>query len=329
MSDFLSAGLMAGAKVLGSGIAGSLFGGSGQSSGSRRRQARRNQRAVLQQMRIGNRLDINAQKEVFDDRIDRGLQLGLTPVELFGGSAAGPGGGTTGSGATLGNSMSQQQQQAAELAQQDRLQMQTLGAQITADLQKTKMQTDAQKDVAQIQAGEQRHQTDTQAKTAAVVNQIRQGELDLSTRQFEENTLQLLAMQQEKQPHEVKKLINEAATSLPEWQRSQKLLQMGVSNSVNTMLQKRFGIDITDESQMKNLSTEKFRNILSVFMAADSNLYTELAGFFAAQGEDQFGLDPVLGSDFNVQDNGTSSLGNVIRGNSTRAKKGGPAAIRR
>lgn len=296
-----------------------------QSGGSRRRQARRNQQAILQQMRVGNQLDLDNQKSMFNYRMQQGTEMGLTPVELFGSPASGAGGGTTGSGATLGNNASQQQMQNNQLQQQQALQDQQIAANTFTALAQTKMQTDAQKDVAETQAGATTGAADIHASVQAVANSIRQGELDLSTRVFEESTLVMIGMAQEKHPQEVKKLINEAATSLPEWQRAQTLLGMGVDNSINTMLQKRFGIDITDSSQMKNLSTEKFRNILSVFIAADSSLYKQLAGFFAAQGEDQFNLDPVLGSDYDINKNDASTLGNVIRG---RSKKGGPAAIR-
>ena len=47
---------------------------------------------------LGNRLDLANQQKMFDYRIRKGQEAGMTPYEMYMGPAAGAGGGTTGSG---------------------------------------------------------------------------------------------------------------------------------------------------------------------------------------------------------------------------------------
>ena len=235
---------------------------------------------------LGNQLDIANQKEIFDYRISQGLEAGMTPFEMYSGPAAGAGGGTTGSGQTLGNAQSQAAVTNAQLKQQAKDKDKD---RYTA-LAQTAMQTEAQKDVAEIGAGATTGAATITAETneriAEVVNNLREREL-------EEVAIKRVANETGIAEAQIKKLLNEAKFT-PEFKREITKMTMGVSNSVNLMLQKRFGVDVTSEKEMQKLSDKQMRNVLHVFMAADSNLYTEIAGLLgAASGEDEFNLDPI------------------------------------
>ena len=285
-------------RALGGGLAsvglGSAF---GQSDGARKREARRERNAMFQQnydmMIQGNAHDLKNQQKMFDFRYNRMQQAGLTNVEIFGSPASGAGGGTTGSAAMLGNAGASQ----ASSIRQAEVQSREAEKDRMAGIVQTAMQTQAQKDVAEIGAGATTDaatiSADANERIAGIVNEMAQKNLDLNTREFEEYMLQKLQIEQNVSKAEVKKLLNEASFT-PEFKREITKMTMGVSNSVNLMLQKRFGIDVTSESDMQRLTPQQMKNVLHVFMAADSNLYTEIAGILgAASGKDDFNLDPI------------------------------------
>ena len=281
-------------KALGGGAAafglGSLF---GPSKGSQKRAARKERNFYANQSRelmtLGNEQDLANQKAMFDFRMSRARGAGLTNVEAFGSPASGAGGGTTGSGAMLGNMASTQEasMRQARLAQSENEKDRQ------ASIVQTAMQTQTQKDVAQIGAGATVESatisSEANERIAKMVN-------ELNTRELEEVALKRVANETGVAEAQVKKLLNEADFT-PEFKRELTKMTMGVSNSVNLMLQKRFGVDVSSEADMQRLSDEEMKNVLHVFMAADSRLYTEIAGILgAASGDKDFNLDPI-GSD--------------------------------
>ena len=241
----------------------------GQSSGSRRRDARRNQAAILQQMKVGNQLDLDNQKAMFNYRMQQGADMGLTPVELFGSPASGSGGGTSGSGATLGNSMNQQQMQASQLDQQFQQQMQTLGVQAATSLEQTKMQTDAQRDVAKIQSGDTRRGQDINQEIAQQTLALKREELQNTVRQ----TTALIG----KTAAETRKVINEVATSDAKFVTAMKQLSMGPANLLVELTLRHHGIALSDESFTK-LPETKRQEILDQLLALSSTAYVEGQG---------------------------------------------------
>ena len=278
-------------KALGGGAAafglGKLF---GPSEGSQKRAARKERNFYANQSRelmtLGNEQDLANQKAMFDFRMSRARGAGLTNVEAFGSPASGAGGGTTGSGAMLGNMASTQEasMRQARVAQSENEKDRQ------AQIVQTAMQTESQQKVAETQAGGTVESATISAETneriAIMVNK-------LNTRELEEVALKRVANETGVAAAQVKKLLNEARFT-PEFKREITKMTMGVSNSVNMMLQKRFGVDVTSEADMQRLSDEQMKNVLHVFMAADSRLYTEIAGILgAASGEKDFNLDPI------------------------------------
>ena len=235
----------------------------GQSSGSRRRQARRNQEAILQQMKVGNQLDLDNQKSMFNYRMQQGAEMGLTPVELFGSPASGSGGGTTGSGSTLGNSMSQQQMQGQQLDQQFQQQMQTLGVQAATQLEQTQMQTDAQRDVAEIQAGVQERGQDIQAMIA-------NNKLELDRRQLEEIAIPDLQNKTNLNAEQIKVAINEAANTDPAWVRKKTVMQLGVDNGIQNLILGKLNLDLTNPEQIQSLTDQQYSDALTALLSASS-----------------------------------------------------------
>jgi hypothetical protein len=215
------------------------------------------------------------------DRYDwrQAKKRGLTPQEFYGSPAAG-GSATSGGASVLGNSADKAsilaKQQGGEAAQRalDR----------KTSLEQTRMTTEAQKAVAEISANAQLGSAGVSAEAskyaADIQKKIADGKLNLATREFEEYVLPLAALNLDKTKEEIKKVINEVATSTPEFQRSMKLLSMGVDNTIQTALLQRYGVDITSKKDMARLSTQQFKNILGTLMAAGSHMNRELQGLF-------------------------------------------------
>ena len=254
--------------AIGGGIAGALF---GQSSGSRKREMRRANRYTTQQMQLGNQMDLANQKDMFNYRMDYGRNRGLTDYELFMGPAAGAGGGTSGSGQTLGNAASQQAVSQAQLKQQNDNQIRQLGIQAATGLQQTKMQTDAQKEVAKIQAGVSERGQDIQKEVADNV-------LSLNTRELNDVKIPQAAAQLNLSRQQLKTEINKTATSSEKFQKEMKQLSMGPANLLVELTMRDKGISLADDSFMK-LSEEQRQEILTELLAMASTLYVEASGF--------------------------------------------------
>ena len=241
--------------VLGSGIGGS------KGVGMFKRQAQ-HQKDMLQ---LGNTLDMQNQRSMFDYRIQRGMDEGLTPFEMFLGPAGGAGGGTSGSGAVLGNTAMHQ-----EMMKRDQ-QNNVINKQLAVDLLKTKMQTDAQKDVAGITAGASRYQTD-------VMSAIQAGTLKLNKDRYDNIDLPQAASKLNLTRAQTEKALNEMVTSSAEFQEHMKRLSMGVDNMVVEYVQNMYGFKVTDKQSIQALGKQKQKEILSLLIGLGSTLQKEVSG---------------------------------------------------
>lgn len=285
-----TAGLESGAAT----GAGALVGGVlGKSDGAIKRRAReqywrqvdlgkRSYKRTRNAMKLGNQLDMQNQKEMYDYRIQSGLDAGMTPYEMYvGSSAGGAGGGTTGSGATLGNAASQQGMQAAEAQNQlymQRQQQEYDRESRTADrmtqLMMTKMQTDTQKDVANINAGTQQRGQDIQKEIADNV-------LSLNQRELEDVKIPQAAAAVNLSKQQLQTEINKTATSSAKFQTAMKQLSMGPANLLVELTLRDEGISLNDDSFQK-LSDKDRKRILDKLVALSSSVYIETSGVTSA-----------------------------------------------
>lgn len=266
---------------IGSAIGGA-FGGSlgnklfGPSRGRQKRDARKAQENTLQQVRLGNDLDLRNQKQMFDYRINQGTEAGMTPYEMFMGPAAGAGGGTTGSGNTLGNAANSQSIAMEQRQQDNRLRMQQMGMQAGTQLATANIQADAQRDVAKISAGVTERGQD-------VNKQIADNILALDKQRLQNETKKVAA-QVKVSEQELLYKINQTATSDPKFMTAMKQLSMGPANLLVELTLRHHGIQLSDQSFM-NMSHAQRVEILQELTALASNAYVEGKGV-AALGSD-------------------------------------------
>ena len=287
LGDFVKKGIgSALGSSIGGGIGGAIVGNIfGQSDGSRRRENRRNQADILEQITLGNQQDIENQKAMFDHRLNAGFSRGLTPQEMFGSPAAGSGGGTTGSGATLGNQASAQSIASKQLRQQQEMQYQTLGVQAATQLMQTEMQTDAQRDVAKIGAGATVESAEISAAVQQARNLIEQGRLDLDTRNYEEVTLKAAAENLKLTKQQTLKATNEVATSNPKFIRAMKILTMSAENLIATVMVNGQPVDVTDPQQLSKMTVAQKSKLLNGLIAMSSHSFRESSGIGAKASE--------------------------------------------
>ena len=242
------------------GLAGSLLG-----NRSNERIANQGYQNSIDAVRLGNNMDLRNQRLMYDHRITRMKEYGLTPVEMFGSPASGPGGGTTGSGATLGNAASQQS--AARMQNDQNMKNALLGAGI--ELQKTKMQTDAQKEVANTQAGTAMRGQDINLHVAKQTLNLRRSELANKVRETEA----LIG----KTRQETERIKHEVLTSDPKFVMLMKQWQMGPANMLVQLAMDHHGISFQDEN-FKNMSYEERERIIDDILAMSSLVGRESAG---------------------------------------------------
>ena len=243
-------------SVFGSSLGNKLF---GKSEGSQKRERRREQAYGLEQIKLGNQMDLANQKEMFDYRINAATDAGLTNVEAFGSPAAGAGGGTTGSGNTLGNMASSQAVADRQMDQQREAMYLKAGT----DLAATHMQTQAQRDVADIQA-------DTADKDRTTRELIAGNQLALDTRQLQEIAIPDLANKTGLNEQQIKVAINEAANTDPAWVRKKTVMQLGVDNGIQNLILGRLNLDLTNPDQIANLTDEQYNDALTALLSAAS-----------------------------------------------------------
>jgi len=213
------------------------------------------------------------------DRYDwrQAKDRGLTPQEFYGSSAAGNSA-SSGAVSTLGNQLAQAKQaqyqgfgNAVQTAAS-----QAVPVKVAQINQQTALGT------ARIQAGQSglntQMTTSTQYAIAEMRNRIDQGKLDLSNKEFNSVSAPAAAQALKISAQEFKLKVNEVANTQPAWVREKTLLNMGVDNTIQTLILKRTGYDITKQSDVKSMSPSAYKKILTSLLAAKSSTSTGAAG---------------------------------------------------
>ena len=262
---------------------------------------RQGQENAIAQLVRGNQEDMYNQRAMYMFRINQGLQAGMTPYEMYMGPAAGAGGGTTGSGSTLGNAANQRTTAAMQLqadlankaadrqAMLRQTQMQVAGQQAAsrnqligtlgsaalstgANIFGSKTAAEATKDAAETSAGASRYQADIQ-------KQIAENRLQLDQKTFDQVTVPGAAAQIGKTEQETRKLINEIATTEPEFVVQMKKWSMGVDNMMVEYFMKEYDINIMgSQKEYLKIPKKKRADFLAAVMAYQSHIAKETKG---------------------------------------------------
>ena len=208
----------------------------------------------------GANIDMRTFKRQHKFKYKFGRRKGLNAFELLGDGSGMGGAPSTAATGVLGN-------QAGAAA----LQREQLNQQIGLELAKTKMQTDAQRDVAEIGAGASRYGTDVKA-------QIDQQKVDLASREFQEIALKESAKNLRLKEEQIQKAIHEVVTSEPKFVLRKILLNMGTENSIQTLVLNRRKVDITDPKSVQNLSQDEYNALYTALLGAQSHVQKEVHG---------------------------------------------------
>jgi hypothetical protein len=264
-------------EFLGNGFGGDMVrmafaGGASKTQGkwNRRLVRRENELArnhSIDMVKLGNELDMANQKEMFDYRIQQGIDSGLTPFEMFLGPAGGAGGGTTGSGNTLGNQPAQLAANATQAANA-RMQAQT-------QLGTAMIQANAQRDVAKTQA---EATTGAATITSDVQKSIAEARLGFDNKVFRESTLPQASANIGLTKQQTLKVANEVITSSPKFVKMLTLMKMGSENILATMVAHGLPIDITNENQVKNMTEEQREEVMTAILSLLSQTRKETEG---------------------------------------------------
>ena len=201
--------------------------------------------------RAGHRLDNKYYLRRMKKSWTFAKSIGLTPQEFFGSGASNPGG-PSGAGQVLGN-MANQSGQATAAAVQAELDRQT-------DLEKTRIQTDAQKDVAKIQTGQQ------------------QRDLDQRIKEYTEVTLPKAAAELKVRAADLAVRINEIATSDKSFVKWKLLNQMGTENMRATSIMYKHGLEDLSLDTVNELSEQEYKALMAELLAAGSVVNREVKG---------------------------------------------------
>ena len=267
--------------VLGTGIDVGINKLFGESSGSRKRRARKQVQAAYDTSRnlaeYGAQLDLGNQKKMLDFRVMRGLEAGLTPHEVWGAGVGAAGGGSGSTGGTLGNGGQQAIAAAAQQQNQDRIAQREGMANRKTQLLQTAMQTEAQKYAADRQAGATERGQDINERIADNIFSLNQRELN-------EIKIPQAAEQLNLTKQQVQTEINRTATSSERFQTAMKQLSMGPANLLVELTMRHHGISLADDSFTK-LSESQRKKILDELIAMASTAFIEGKGT-AALGKD-------------------------------------------
>jgi hypothetical protein len=262
---------------LGNGLGGDMLkmafaGGASKTQGKWNRRLVKSENALarthsIDMVKLGNELDMANQKEMFDYRIQQGREAGLTPFEMFLGPAGGAGGGTTGSGTTLGNQPAQLAANSIQ-ASNARLQAQT-------QLGTAMIQAQAQRDVAKTHADAT---TGAATITSDVQKAIAEARLGFDNKVFKESTLPQASANIGLTEQQTLKVANEVITSTPKFVKMVTLMKMGSENILATMVSNGLPIDITDPNQVKNMSEEQREQVMTAILSLLSQTRKETEG---------------------------------------------------
>ena len=185
----------------------------------------------------------------------RGVDRGLTPQEYYGSPAPGAGGPSGSTGATLGRNrdVDKQNMQQAAIA-----------------LQQTKMQTDAQRDVARIQTDAVKRGQDFNYDIASQTLNLDRARLEIERNKA--------AASIGKTNKEVDLLVNQVATSKPKFVLLMKQLSMGPLNLLTELTMRHHGISLSDDS-FQRMQPDQRQEILNEIIALSSKLRIEQSGF--------------------------------------------------
>ena len=265
---------------------------------------------TMAQVKLGNQMDMSNQKEMFDYRINSGLEHGMTPYEMFMGPAAGAGGGTSGSGNTLGNQYSQQAGAVRQQHMQNQIMSRENALNRQNDLTKEIVKAQTSKDVAQIQAGVTERGQDIQ-------QQIATDQLELSRTEVHAK-LTRIATQNAVDVKQIEKLVNDIATSHPDFVTQMKQLDMGVENMLVEYYSRHHGINLYDKASFMSLPKSKREALIAEMLALTSNTYREGRGA-GALGSDAvdagFDLSDLFGGDSHEPIEMTKGAKRAIMGN--------------
>jgi hypothetical protein len=313
-SDPVTAALISSGTSLGLGAMGA---GASKTQGqwNRRLIRKENQLAREHQLglvTLGNEMDMANQKEMFDYRIQQGKAAGMTDYEMFMGPAAGAGGGTTGSGNTLGNQPAQLAANAvaganARMAAQTAVTQSMINA--GTEIQKAKIGADAQKYSADQSSGATTQAAETSA-AASMYNSDVQSKIAANQLKFNEKRYRTIDLPQAQMnlkisKEQLAKAINEAATSEPTFQIYMQKLRMGLDNQISEYVQGAFGFDVTKPKTFPR-DFQKRKELLGFLIAIQSGTLRNAEGLKALLGQAQ---DSSMGFVENAINNFT--LGNV------------------
>ncbi len=228
-------------------------------------------------VRLGHAEDTRSFKERDIYSWNQAKARGLTPQEYYGSSASG-GSSSSGGANVLGNSQDKQRQLQSQQAQEvnerqkDRL----------TSIAQTKMQTDTQKTVAEIQSGTTKRGQDisstTQKYTSNLQNDIANKNYKLAKQKLEQIEKPKLQADLKISSQQFKKLSNDIATSTPKFTLYMKKLSMGVDNMMVEFLQHSYGVDITDPKSVQAMSPEQKTAFINHTAAINSHAFREAAG---------------------------------------------------
>lgn len=207
---------------------------------------------------LGSERDMSLFKRQHKFKYRFGRRKGLTPVELLGNGGGMSGQPGTANTSVLGN------QQTQLIAQQ-----QGFKQQAGLELAKTKMQTDAQRDIAEMQTGATTRGQDIQKQIADRIadmnNQRLQADLKQAAKQLDISHQELLYK------------TNKVATSSKEFQLLLKQLSMGPANLLVELTMRHHGISLSD-NKFQNMSAQQRKRIIDEIVALSANSYVELSG---------------------------------------------------
>lgn len=216
-------------------------------------------------VRMGHSEDTRSFKERDIYSWNQAKSRGLTPQEFYGSSASG-GSSSSGGANVLGNSQDKQQQLKQQQSQETSERQKDRITQIA----QTKMQTDTQKQVAEIQTGTTRRGQDITQSTAAKALSLSREQLNLSK--------QTVAAQLKISEQQLVTATNQTITSAPKWQRMMKLLTMGPDNVFATAYMEMEGIDPTMKGGLDHLTKLQKKRFLDGLIAYKSRTAGEISG---------------------------------------------------
>ena len=196
----------------------------------------------------------------------RGKRRGLTPQEYYGSPAPGVGG-PSAVGVALGNQANARKMQSRQFG----VNLFENAMNRKTQLGIAKIQADAQKYSADKSAGATEGAANIQAEAQKFIAENR---LKLDEKTYQMN-LDLAVNKMKIQEEQLKKLVNEVATSDPQFVKMMKQLSMGVENMLTEYFQRHHGISLKDPESFTKLPKEERKQLLTAMIAMRANILPE------------------------------------------------------